>query len=778
MILSKGSTMFRRLTCFIVSSLILTAGIHADEASDFNGDSAWNTADLDQLNAAIEDGSTNLAFDLNSDGSVDMSDRDTWLASAAAANGFAGPYLVGDINLDGTVNVLGDAFTLVENLLSSTSNWSDGDLNADGQVNVLGDAFALIANLNRTNTDIIALFSANTQLEAPTSIETPDALITRFADRARDRHAREGNFEAYDHYLSWYWEQRMMTVEIIDRVGRNGGNDITFNYTTQRPLNPAEFRTFFRGITTVAEYNINQIATFVSSNPSDIPGEIDYHYTATVDRNGQFNRPLQLGDRVEMEISQFLLAPRNGRTNYYGTTMLYVVGEGIVPWGTSEDLGIPVTTPANINHALDSHPLPSEALLGGLTTLHRQYSAEPDNAFKQIATNLAPINGYTFMLGRRLHHTDFGNGNHSEAGNPRFAEHVGKLGSKYIARSCVACHVNNGRAIPPAIGNPLNRFVVKVGSNPAGSPDPTLGSVLQPRSTSGAGEGQASIGSYTMINGSYADGTVYSLRKPNYAFTGSSPSHHSARVAPALIGMGLLEAIREIDLSALADPDDADGDGISGRTQILTDPTTGEQRVGRFGYKAGTITVSDQVASALNTDLGVATSVFPIFDGETSASSVEIDDEELKQMTRYVALLGVQSRRNLDSPLALQGEALFTTAGCAKCHTTEFTTSQYHQMTEVRSQKIHPYTDLLLHDMGSGLADNMGEGVATGAEWRTAPLWNIGQTAGVNVSGEAYLHDGRARTLAEAILWHGGEGEAAKESFRTMSAAVSNLTQA
>ena len=763
--------MFRRLICALVSSLVLTAGIHADEASDFNGDSAWNTADLDALNAAIEDGTTNQTYDLNSDGIVDMGDRDTWLASAAAANGFASPYLVGDIDLDGTVNVLGDGFTLVANLLSSTSNWSEGDLNADGQVNVLGDAFALIANLNRTNADIIALFSANTQLEAATSIETPDALITKFADRARDRHAREGQFQAYDHYLAWYWEQRMMNVEIIDRVGRNGGNDITFNYTTQDRLNPAEFRTFFRGFNTVAEYSNNQLATLVSTNPSDQPGETDYNYSATVSQNAQLgNRPLQLGDRIEMEISQFLRAPRNGRTNYYGTTMLYVVGEGIVPWGTSEDLGIPAGTPGNFNHALDSHPLPDAALLGGMTTLHRQYSDEPDNAFKQIATNLAPINGYTFMLGRRLHHTDFGNGTHSESGNPVFSQQVGKLGSKYIARSCVACHVNNGRAIPPAVGSSLNRFVVKVGSDESGTPDPLLGSVLQPRSTNGADEGQVSVGSYTTIEGSYADGTAYSLRKPNYSFTGSSPSHYSARVASALIGMGLLEAISELDLSALADPDDTDGDGISGRTQILTDPTTGEQRIGRFGYKAGTATVNEQVAAALNTDLGVATSVFPVFDGETSASSVEIDDEELNQMTRYVALLGVQSRRNLDDTQALQGEALFATAGCAKCHTTEFTTSQYHQMTELRSQKIHPYTDLLLHDMGADLADNLGEGVATGSEWRTAPLWNIGQTAGVSGLGEAYLHDGRARTLEEAILWHGGEGEAAKEAFRTMPA--------
>ena len=131
-------------------------------------------------------------------------------------------------------------------------------------------------------------------------------------------------FQAYDHYLSWYWEQRMINVEIVDRVGRNGGTDITCNYTTQRQLNPAEFRTFFRGITTLAEYSHNQLATFVSSSPSATPGETDFHYSASISQNTQLNRPLRVGDRVEIEISQFLLGPRNGRSNYYGSTLLYV----------------------------------------------------------------------------------------------------------------------------------------------------------------------------------------------------------------------------------------------------------------------------------------------------------------------------------------------------------------------------------------------------------------------------------------------------------------------
>ncbi len=356
---------------------------------------------------------------------------------------------------------------------------------------------ALITAQTDTPINIVDLFNGGTPLEAATTVETPGALLTYIADRVRDRHAREAEFQAYDHYLSWYWEQRVANVEIVDRVGRNGGTDITFNYTTKRPLAPAEFRTFYRGITTSAEYSNNQIATFVSSNPSAIPGETDFNYTVTINWNNQFNRSLQLGDRVEIEISQFLSGPRNGRSNYYGTALLYIVGQGVVPWGQGQDLGFNGGVVGNVNQSRDSYPLPATAWLGGLTTVHYQYSNEPKEGFKQTAGNISPTNGFPFMLGRRLHHTDFGNGVHSEPGNPIFSAQVGKLGTKFIARSCVECHVNNGRALTPNLGALMTKSVVKVGDDADGTPHPTLGSVLQPQSTSGPAEATASISSYT-----------------------------------------------------------------------------------------------------------------------------------------------------------------------------------------------------------------------------------------------------------------------------------------
>ena len=586
------------------------------------------------------------------------------------------------------------------------------------------------------------LFDETTALEPALQEDTPAALITRFADRARDRHAREDQFEAYDHYLSFYWEHRTAAIEIIDPIGR-GGDTITFNVTTQWPLHPleAELRFFYRGITTVAEYHNNGVMTNV--------GGLDY--TRSVSFNPKTGTGLQVGDRLEFELSQFLTGTPNGRDNYYGTAFLYIVGQGPVPWQA-------------IGPQQDSYPIPEAGWLGGNTTLPYMYSGEPDNHFLQMPTNLSDINGQVFVLGRRVHHTDFGDGSHNEApDNSDFTELAGLLGTNYVNRSCVACHERNGRALPPATGQPLRRYVVKVG-DAVGNPDPMFGAVLQPLSTSGSPEGGVTLAGWTESDG---------LRSPNFQFTPNPPAGFSARIAPQLVGMGLLEAIVETDIENMADPDDLDADGISGRIHLVTDPQTGQTRVGRFGWKASQARVRHQVAAALNTDVGVMTSVLPNPDCGPSQTAcgptgAELADDHLDKLTAYISLLGVRARRDLDDPLALQGETLFHSAGCAACHTDTLQTSPFHPHAELRDQTIHPYTDLLLHDMGPGLASTLGEGDATGAEWRTAPLWGIGLTAGVS-GGEAYLHDGRARTLTEAILWHGGEAETARQSFEAMS---------
>ena len=620
----------------------------------------------------------------------------------------------------------------------------------------------------------LPLFTAATALEPDPVIETSTAKITYLGDRVRDRHARESNFQKYDHYLSWYWEQRVGNIQIIDRVAK-GGSTITFNYTTQGLLSSSEFRTFFQGVNTVAEYNNNQQATLVSTNPSATPGETDYNYSATINQNANAgNRPLQIGDRVEIEISYFLAAPLNGRNNYYGTTFLYVVGQGIVPWAQGNDLGLPggIVGIGNtrVNQTLDSHPLPTEALLGGLVTLPYQYSNEPLHRFKQMAGNMTGQSAQPFMLGRRLHHTDFQTGVHSEPDNPVFAQQMNKLGPKFAAQSCVECHMNNGRSLLPAVGTTVEYAGVKVSDSADGAPHPILGEQLQPHAISGNPEAGVLLAGFTTLSGTYGDGTSYTLRKPELQFSGVIPAYHSLRLAQPLVGLGLLEAIPESAILALADPVDANRDGISGRARFVPDPANSLiLRLGRFAHKAAQPKVIHQIAHALNRDMGVVSELFPVLDGETSPRPAEVSNTELDQLNRYAVLLGVGAQRDLQDPQVVRGRTLFSTASCVACHTPSFTTSAYHPKGELRNQTIRPYTDLLLHDMGPGLADSMAEGDATGAEWRTAPLWNIGLTAGV-AGGEGYLHDGRARTIEEAILWHGGEAEQAKENFRKMSA--------
>ena len=600
-----------------------------------------------------------------------------------------------------------------------------------------------------TSNAYVPLYSSLTPGEPPLVIDTPSALKTYFADRARDRHGKEDHFRKYDHYLKLYWEKRTAAVEIIDTVGKNGpGGSITFNVKTQAPLDPkqAELRFFYRGQETVAEFHDNASMTDLEDN----------RYTRTITWNIKAARELQVGDRMEFELSQFLLKTEGfvGQDNYYGTTYLYVVGKGLVPWYTLGDFADKATEKE------DSFAIPERAWLGGKTTLNYMYTDEPDKHFMQLATNLNAVNGQTFVLGRRVHHTNFGDGSHDEdPENPDFLEMAGKLGPHFSNGACIDCHAKNGRALPPALNDPLRTHVIQVGDG-NGNDHPLLGEYLQSQSTSGSPEGNVRISEWIEENG---------LRRPRYSFDNITPAQHSIRIAPALIGMGLLDAIPEDSIAAAADPTDADGDGISGRVNIVEDPITGEPRIGRYGWKASQASVKDQVASALNFDMGVMNSRFPVPDKGAQQTDVgpsgnELPDEHLETLTAYVSLLGLRPQRDYNDPQVVRGQQLFKSIGCASCHTPMHQTGDHHPHAELRNQTIFPYTDLLLHDMGPGLADNLGEGEASGSEWRTAPLWNIGLTADVS-GGEGYLHDGRARNLREAIRWHGGEGQAAKDAF-------------
>lgn len=579
------------------------------------------------------------------------------------------------------------------------------------------------------------LFDNATALEPETVIDTNDALITRFSDRGRDRHAREAQFKAYDHYLSFYWEHRTIGIEVIDEVAK-GGNKITFNVTTQWPLNAKDFRAFFRGVNTVAEYYHNVGLTPVVNEP--------LKYYTVLEYNPKEGRGIQKGDRIEIEISQFLDNPPEGRENYYGTTFLYIAGVGLKPWFAQGPL-------------LDSYPLPEETLLGGMTTIHEQYSDEPLELLKQMATNTAPQNAQVFMHGRRIHLTDFQTGEHSEPGNPVFSEFRNKLGERFINKSCIACHVNNGRGKPPQLGVNITNAEVRVADS-SGNAHPLLGNIIQTQSRNGAPESTVKIAAWQNIDG---------LRSPVYEFSPIVPEKFSARMTPQLVGLGLLEAIAESDIEAIANLEEN-----RGRMHIVTDAITGEKRIGRFGLKAQRATLREMIAGALNVTMGVTTSIFPKSDcgSENPCESPQpMNDADLDVLVKYNALLGVRAQRNANDAKVKQGREVFDDIGCAVCHTPTFKTSPFHPYAELRNQTIHPYTDLLLHDMGPLLADNLGEGDASGAEWRTAPLWNIGLVKKVGQE-ESYLHDGRARTLNEAILYHGGQGEDSRTLYTNLSA--------
>ena len=251
-----------------------------------------------------------------------------------------------------------------------------------------------------------------------------------------------------------------------------------------------------------------------------------------------------------------------------------------------------------------------------------------------------------------------------------------------------------------------------------------------------------------------------------------------------MIGVGLLEAVAEADIVAAADPDDRDGDGISGRPNRAWSREHRRVMLGRFGWKAGQPTVAQQSADAFRGDIGISTPLFAAPFGDCTAAqrrcraaphggasrddTVEAGAEMFGLLVFYSRNLAVPARRDIGDPRVLAGKRLFYRSGCTSCHTPKFVTRRDSIGEEQSFQLIWPYSDLLLHDMGDGLADGRSEGVANGREWRTAPLWGIGLTR--TVSGHTFfLHDGRARNLLEAILWHGGEAEPARQRVVAMT---------
>ncbi|EPX85069.1 putative thiol oxidoreductase [Salipiger mucosus DSM 16094] len=449
-----------------------------------------------------------------------------------------------------------------------------------------------------------------------------------------------------------------------------------------------------------------------------------------------------------------------------------------------------VTAPAESFDA----PERFEERSAGAATVRARRNAD---AFSQPSGNISFEDELTFKVGNGLFRKIW-------VSAPSSTLASDGLGPLYNARGCQNCHIKDGRGHPPegAEDTAVSMFLrVSVPADPgaevpdiegwiATEPDPVYGGQLQDFGLPGhAAEYRLDI-TYDEIEVPLSGGESASLRDPTYraADLGYGPLSDGAmlspRVAPQMIGLGLLEAVPAADILAGADPEDADGDGISGRAAVVWSVEHDGPMLGRFGWKAGNPTIKEQSANAFAGDMGLSSPLQPAVWGDCAnaqsdcraapdggdADGYEVTADGLDLVTFYSRNLAVPARRDMDDAAVLNGKRVFYETGCTACHRPKFVTHRLEDQPEQSFQLIWPYTDMLLHDMGEGLADERPEGRADGREWRTAPLWGIGMTE--QVSGHAtYLHDGRARSLLEAILWHGGEAQTQRDAVVAMEPA-------
>ena len=351
------------------------------------------------------------------------------------------------------------------------------------------------------------------------------------------------------------------------------------------------------------------------------------------------------------------------------------------------------------------------------------------------------------------------------------------LGPLYNTRACVSCHHNNGKGHPPLFGR-KHQLVIQVGKH--GLPEPIYGYQIQPLGVAGINAEASVEVAYSEEKLLTEDGQVNTLHVPAYSLTHLSdgdlmwPGTFSPRVPNNLLGIGLIERITDSDILSYVDENDDDRDGISGRANWVRSVKTDQKVLGRYGHKANVGFLDEQIQLAFVRDMGLSTPLFPHHAGDCTTlqtvcrsmphgnspqySDLEVDQTMIDLVNLYVGYLKEPVITQESSKDHSIGRQLFNELACHSCHREAYT---------VNGQQIRPYSDFLLHDMGRPLADHRTDGVATGREWRTAPLWGIGNTKR-QTGFESYLHDGRARTLTEAIVWHGGEAKKSRDGFVTL----------
>lgn len=361
-------------------------------------------------------------------------------------------------------------------------------------------------------------------------------------------------------------------------------------------------------------------------------------------------------------------------------------------------------------------------------------------------------------------------------GSPAGTVLLSGLGPLFQSASCVSCHPATGRPQSLLSDGRVSEGLLLRLQHPGGGGDPTYGVQLQPDAIAGvpaeAAVTWASASSDWVLSDDVRALSAVSFSLSTVGAALSAETTAGPRLSPQLAGMGLLDAVSDAEILSAADPDDLDGDGISGRGAWLASGA-----LGRFGWKASQPSAAAQSAAAFSQDMGITSPDLPepsctaAQEACLAAAALSVGEElsaqGLSDVVLFMGALGVPERRVAEA--SAEGAALFQSVGCAACHRPSLVTAPDTVPSYNAGIEIWAHTDLLLHDMGPGLADTSGEGAATAAEWRTPPLWGLGLVEAH--PGARFLHDGRAADLEEAIGWHGGEGAGARDRYAALSGA-------
>jgi CxxC motif-containing protein (DUF1111 family) len=624
-------------------------------------------------------------------------------------------------------------------------------------------------------------------------------LTAKYAGRFRDRHPNE---ERFDHFVDTYFAGPTFDMTIVD----NGDSiDVTIAPQASMAVQAVDFKNY---------------EAMGSGQGGAIPNPTPICFTPpAIAALGVRATPMggsvwkgHLGNLSYGQLVDWELTFVRSRT-YYTEWFQYYVGSGRLqpkvqhPWAhaagdqsvtdvSTDEFGyaqhVPNITPKELADFISGKVLfevdfETKAGYNPATTYDCPRGSAPGTKIPTIVT--PPLTSPIFTAGN-----SFTNMSLASIMRPG-----------YTSSACFSCHHLDGKG-KPADETGMGNTLLKLFSSTDGktsADDPLYGSILDQRApANGTPEAKPAI-TWMAMPGTFADGTAFEMRKPVLTVGTlrdgalAASTHVSARIPRPVFGLGFIDAVPAASIIALADPDDANHDGISGRPNFVVDPATGQQALGRFGWKASMTTLRNAAGQAFVNDIGVTSPLFPkhrcgasqaaCLRDIASAATPELTDTDLDHVQSYLRGLSVPPRRNYEDPQAIAGKAIFESIGCVRCHVQNLVTSSTFPVAEMRGIDIQPFTDLLLHDMGEGLADDapVEEGSATGREWRTAPLWGNGtgmhvlsgeidafDPVGHTPPGGVYLHDGRARSISEAVLWHGGEATAMRAAFVALPAAA------